>query len=108
MTLKSQLMEEVQTRQQRLRELRDMTQDRDERIRLDAELDATQITLSDLETMDEQALRERHARRLRARARRGGERAARGARGAGATLALVLIAITAAFALRSSRGRRAG
>jgi uncharacterized membrane protein len=57
MTLKSRLIAEVQTRQQRLRELRDMTQDRSERSRLDAELDATQLTLSDLQAMDESALR---------------------------------------------------
>ena len=50
-----------------MRELRDMTQDRDERVRLDAELHAMQITLSDLETMDDDTLRRQRARQRRKR-----------------------------------------
>lgn len=62
--LRSEIVERLEVRAQRLRELRDMTQDREERVRLDAQLDEIQITLSDLEHMDEPRLRqvlERHA-----------------------------------------------
>ena len=59
MALKSELIADTQRRQQRLRELRDMTQDHDERVRLDEELDHLQLTLSDLRSMSEEALRRR-------------------------------------------------
>jgi hypothetical protein len=63
MSFKTELVSDLRLRQQRLLELRDMTQDRDERIRLDSELDTLQLTLADVETMDEATLRRQRAAR---------------------------------------------
>ena len=60
--LRGEVVDHLQQHAQRLRELRDMTQDRQERRRIDAELDSLQITLSDLEQMDEPQLRKVLAR----------------------------------------------
>jgi hypothetical protein len=99
MTLKTELIADVQRKQQRMRELRDMTQDRDERVRLDDELAAMQITLSDLESMDEEALRTRRAEQRRAR--RASARS-RGAQLVGATIVIAL-AVAAVLSFRSRR-----
>ena len=99
MTLKNELIADVQRKQQRMRELRDMTQDRDERVRLDDELAAMQITLSDLESMDEETLRARRAEQRRARmpfAR------SRGGQLVGATVVIALVA-AAVLSFRSRR-----
>jgi hypothetical protein len=99
MTLKNELIADVQRKQQRMRELRDMTQDRDERVRLDDELAAMQITLSDLESMDEETLRTRRAEQRRARITRA---PSRGAQLAAATFVIALVAAV----VLSFRGRR--
>ena len=99
MTLKNELIADVQRKQQRMRELRDMTQDRDERVRLDNELAAMQITLSDLESMDEETLRARRAEQRRARIPFARSRAAQLA---GATFVIALVA-AAVLSFRSRR-----
>jgi hypothetical protein len=63
--LTREVLETLQTREQRLRELRDMTQDGNEISEIDAELRSIQLTLSDLAEMDEASLQsviERYAR----------------------------------------------
>jgi len=105
MALKTDLIADVQRRQQRLRELRDMTQDRDERIQLDEELDAMQVTLSDLQSMDETTLRRQRAEQQQ-RARRSSERL-RAARVASAAFGLALLALFGTAVLGFRRRRRA-
>jgi hypothetical protein len=95
MTLKSDLIADTQRRQQRVRELRDMTQDHSERVRLDEELDRMQLTLSDLGSMDEEALRKRPAE---IEARTGGQRA-----WPVATVMLVLAVVAGSLLLARSR-----
>jgi hypothetical protein len=103
MALKHDLTADVQRRQQRLRALRDMTQDRDERVRLDAELHAMQVTLSDLESIDEDTLRRQRAKRRRARAFTAPSRTAQVA---AAMFVLAIVAVFGAAVLRSRRKAR--
>jgi hypothetical protein len=94
-----------------------MTQDRDEHIRLDAELHAMQVTLSDLESIDEDTLRKQRANRRRARAfggiapaLRGGAMSitapSRAAQAAAATFVLAIVALFGAALLSSRRRAR--
>lgn len=60
--LKQETRERLQQHEQQLLDVRDKTQDAEERTRIEDQLKSLQLTLSDLDDMDENTLRQVHDR----------------------------------------------